>query len=130
MKNVAAAAIGAAAGLGTDLVAARRSPRQRVLILAGGLISAAAIYPLARRRRPLGAPLLREMAGVAAAGAVASTAARSTTRQGRTVVATGWAAHVLFDALHEGGEDSLIPDWYPALCAGYDLAVAGRLLTA
>ena len=129
-SNLVSAAIGAAAGVGTDLVAARRPPRQRVLVLAGGLISAAAIYPLARRRRPLGVPLLRELAGVAAAGAVASTAARTTTRRGRTLVAAGWAAHVAFDALHDGGDDSLIPDWYPAMCAGYDLAVAGRLLAA
>jgi len=130
MNNALSAAIGAAAGIGTDVLAGQRSPRQRAAILAGGLVAAAAIYPLARRRRPLGAPLLREMAGLATAGAVASSAARATPQQARRIVAAGWAAHALFDVAHDGGADSLIPSWYPAMCAGYDLAVAGRLVTA
>ncbi len=130
MNHAVSAAIGAVAGIATDVPAEQRSPRQRALVLASGLIAAAAIYPLARRRRPLGAPLLREMAGLVAAGAVASTAVRSTPTQARNVVAAGWAAHALFDVVHDSGTDSLIPSWYPTMCAGYDLAVAGRLVTA
>jgi hypothetical protein len=57
MKSALSVAIGAAAGIVTDMLAEQRSPKQRALILAGGLVGASAIYPLARRRRPLGGPL-------------------------------------------------------------------------
>ena len=129
MNNAVSAAIGAAAGIGTDLATEKQAPRQRALVLAGGLITAAAIYPLARRDRRLGWPLAREIAGMVAAGAVAATAARSTPTAARNLVAAGWAAHAFFDMVHDGGDDSLIPSWYPAMCAGYDLAVASRLVT-
>ena len=129
MNNAVSAAIGAAAGIGTDLATEKQTPRHRALVLAGGLITAAAIYPLARRDRRLGWPLAREIAGMVAAGAVAATAARSTPTAARNLVAAGWAAHAVFDVVHDSGDDSLIPSWYPAMCAGYDLAVAGRLVT-
>ncbi|MDI9902860.1 hypothetical protein QM716_23675 [Rhodococcus sp. IEGM 1409] len=45
----------------------------------------------------------------------------------RRLVAASWAVHPIFDLLHERGPDSRLPDWYPAICAGYDLGVAGLL---
>ena len=130
MDSAVSAAIGALAGVGTDLLAENRPPKHRAMLFAGGLLAAAAIYPLARRNRSMGAPLAREIAGLVASGAILSAAARSTPKQARNVVAAGWAAHAAFDMVHDSGSDSLIPSWYPAMCAGYDLAVAGRLVTA
>jgi hypothetical protein len=130
MDSSVSAAIGALAGIGTDLLAENGPPKRRAMILAGGLVAAAAIYPLARRKRSMGAPLAREIAGLVASGAILSAAARATPKQARNVVAAGWAAHAAFDLVHDSGSDSLIPSWYPAMCAGYDLAVAGRLVTA
>ena len=98
------------------------------MALAAGMVAAAAIYPIARSRRPLGAPLARELAGLVATGAIASMAARSTQSRARRLVAAGWAAHAAFDMVHDRGEDSRIPSWYPAMCAGYDLAIAARLV--
>lgn len=129
MNNAVSAAIGAAAGIGTDIVAENRPPKHRAMLLAGGLVAAAAIYPVARRNRSLGAPLAREVAGLVTAGAIASMAARSTPTTAGNVVAAGWAAHAAFDMVHDGGVESRIPSWYPAMCAGYDLAIAGRLVT-
>ena len=130
MERAVSAAIGALAGVATDLLAENRSPKHRAMLFAGGLVAAAAIYPLARHQRSMGAPLMREIAGLVASGAILSAAARATPNQARNVVAAGWAAHAAFDLVHDSGSDSLIPSWYPAMCAGYDLAVAGRLVTA
>jgi hypothetical protein len=130
MNNAVSAAIGAVAGIGTDVMTEHRPSKQRAMLLAGGLIVAAAIYPLARRERRPGAALTREIAGLVASGAILAAAARATPTQARNVVAAGWAAHALFDAVHDSGHDSLIPNWYPAMCAGYDLAIAARLVTA
>lgn len=130
MNTTLSAGIGAALGIGTDLLSESRPPKHRAMILAGGLVVAAAIYPTARRNRKLDAAVAREIAGLVASGAIVTTAAQSTPRRARNVVAAGWAAHAVFDMVHDGGPDSLIPSWYPAMCAGYDLAVAGRLVTA
>ncbi|WP_244993218.1 hypothetical protein [Rhodococcus qingshengii] len=45
----------------------------------------------------------------------------------RRLVAASWAVHPIFDLLHERGPESRLPDWYPAICAGYDLGAAGHL---
>jgi hypothetical protein len=42
------------------------------------------------------------------------------------LVGFGWAAHAIFDAL-VGDEHGRLPRWYPALCAGYDLAFGAAL---
>lgn len=46
----------------------------------------------------------------------------------RQVAAWGWLAHAAFDLVHEPGDGSLLPDWYPAVCAGFDVGVAWDLL--
>ena len=38
-----------------------------------------------------------------------------------------WVGHAVFDRVHEHGEASSLPRWYPALCAGYDLGMAAML---
>jgi hypothetical protein len=56
-------------------------------------------------------------------------AARSQARIAAPMAAAGWAAHAVFDLLHDRGPDSYIPSWYPALCAGYDISLAALLIT-
>jgi hypothetical protein len=48
----------------------------------------------------------------------------------RQLVAAGWLAHAGFDAAFVPHDGSRIPAWYPAMCAGYDVALAGRLARA
>lgn len=119
-----AAAIGAAAAVGADALALRIVPRHRVTAAAGGLVTAAAIYPLARRRT-LGDD--REKAVLVAAAVVALGPAALSPKAGRALIAVGWLAHAGFDASFHAGADSRIPRWYPAMCAGYDAALAVRL---
>jgi hypothetical protein len=120
--------IGAAlAGL-SDLAVTRFAAARRIPLFAVGLVVAAAIYPLFRSGRPRSAPVVRELAALLAFGAVGAAAARSTSSNTARVVGAGWAAHALFDLVHDGGQHSRIPDWYPAMCAGYDLGVAAILL--
>ena len=41
-------------------------------------------------------------------------------------LAVGWALHVLWDVLlHANGNPDYVPMWYPGVCLGFDLAIAG-----
>ncbi len=91
------------------------------------LVPVALVYPLARRSVDDRAAVAREALGVAAMAAVA-TAARGP--RVRRVAVAGWLAHAGFDLVHDRGEGSRLPDWYPAACAGYDAAYAAVILTA
>jgi hypothetical protein len=122
-KDVASAAVGAAAALGADRAAARLN--RRTEIAAAGLLTAAAIYPAARRRS-FGDG--REKAVLVAAAAVVTAALTQPGLRGRWLLAAGWLAHAGFDAKFAPHADSRIPSWYPAMCAGYDAALAARLL--
>jgi hypothetical protein len=122
-----AAVVGAAAAHGTNVAVARLGRARRVPVMAAALVAAALVYPAARRRRRPGAALARELAATVGYGALAAAAARRGGPVGSRVLAAAWASHALFDALHAHDDDSLIPDWYPALCAGYDLVVAADL---
>jgi hypothetical protein len=126
--KVASLGVGAAlAGL-SDLAVTRFAARRRVPLFAVGLVAAAAIYPLFRSSRPRSAPVVRELAALLAFGAVGTAAVRGRSPNAGRVVAAGWAAHALFDMVHDAGQHSRIPGWYPAFCAGYDLGVAAILL--
>jgi hypothetical protein len=117
---VLAAGVGVVAAVATDRAVAALPAGGRRGAYAAILVGAAAVYPLARRDRRLGREGLVELGAVAA---YAVTAARS----GDRALAAGWASHAAFDRVHHAGPDSLIPDWYPAMCAGYDLLLAGVL---
>ena len=45
------------------------------------------------------------------------------------VLGAGWIAHAGFDAVFTPHDASRIPSWYPAMCAGYDVALGARLLS-
>ena len=119
---------GAAVGYGIDLASTRLLHRLRLPGAAAGLITAAAIYPLARRRLTADKALAREGAALVATAGIAAASARLPNRAARVVLGLSWAAHALFDAKHETSGDSRLPSWYPALCAGYDLTYAARLI--
>ncbi|MCB9762056.1 MAG: hypothetical protein H6741_00220 [Alphaproteobacteria bacterium] len=68
-----------------------------------------------------------ELAGVAFYGAVAVAGFWRWPR----LVGVGWLAHGLWDfLLHPGGHPGYVPDWYPAVCLGFDLAVGVWLVRA
>jgi hypothetical protein len=126
-RDVVGLGLGAALGHGAGEVTRRLGPRQAVIGGAVGLVVAAAIYPAARRSFQTGG-VLGEVAVVVATTGLGLAASRLDSAAGRRLVAAGWASHVLFDTLQGSSEDSRLPAFYPALCAGYDVAYAARLL--
>lgn len=117
--------LGAVLGaLFAHLARSRRSGETRVLAV--GLAAAALIYvglalPGADPRW-----LLLETAGLAVFGALAWLG-----RSSALWLATGWVAHVAWDVgLHLDRPQSVVGAWYPLLCVGFDLIVAGHLLRA
>jgi hypothetical protein len=129
-SDLAGLAAGAISAVGTMAALRRTSPRATAVLSAGGLATAAAVYPLARRSRPADARAGRELAALAAYGVASAAAARRVPRQATVLLAAGWASHAAFDATHHIDEGTRLPDWYPALCAGYDLVIAAGLLDA
>ncbi|PTL60695.1 hypothetical protein C7Y72_03285 [Paraconexibacter algicola] len=97
-------------------------------LLGAGLPVAAAIYPAARSGDRHGHHARREVAALAAYSAWVLASSRADRDRAARLLAAGWASHAAFDALHDGGGHSLIPAWYPALCAGYDVVIAAGLL--
>jgi hypothetical protein len=126
--DVAAVAVGAASGLAVENLTRKLFPTARTELGAAGLITAAAIYPMARGASRVSLASAREVAGVAAATTVVTKARGRGAMTARALIAAGWASHALFDAKHDAGPGGRLPRWYPALCAGYDLAFAAALL--
>jgi hypothetical protein len=126
--DVVAVAVGAASGLAAENAARRWLPNKRTNLGAAGLVTAAAVYPATRKGARISLASAREVAAVAAATGLVSRAHQRGDLTARTLIAAGWAAHALFDARHELGPGGRLPRWYPALCAGYDLAFAAALL--
>ncbi len=41
----------------------------------------------------------------------------------------GWALHVLWDVvIHHNGHPGFVPYWYPGVCIGFDLSIAGAII--
>ena len=128
MGSRAAIIGGAALALVSDALLRRRVSRHRLVLQGTGLVAAAVIYPVLHDGPTNADERKREIAGVAAASAVAAAALLGRRSRRNQLLAAGWAAHALFDAAHHRGESSRLPDWYPAVCAGYDVATAAALL--
>ena len=126
--EIAAAGLGLAAALGLGRALRHAERRTLITLAAGGLTTAAAVYPLARSAWRVEGAAFREIAGLAAFGVLSLLATRRTNATGARLLAAGWGAHAVFDAYHETGSDSRVPTWYPAACAGFDLALAAVLL--
>ena len=123
--------MGAVFGGLTDLAIRARWPGSQVPASAAVLVAAAAVYPLARlgRAGPPGGPR-REWAALGATVGVFVVGWRTPDRVSFPLTAAAWVGHAVFDRVHERGEASLLPRWYPALCAGYDLGMAAMLCRA
>jgi hypothetical protein len=129
VKRGAALAAGALSAIAVENLARGKLGRARTELAAAGLITAAAIYPLARREARAGMAAAREVAGVLAATALVVVAYKTPPGlRRRAVLGAAWASHALFDNVHDSGPGGRLPDWYPDVCAGYDLAFAGALL--
>jgi hypothetical protein len=126
--DVLAVAAGAASAIAVENLTRKVFPTARTELGAAGLLVAAVVYPAARSGSRVSLASAREVAGVAAATAVVSKARSRGGMTARALIAAGWAAHAVFDARHEAGPGGRLPRWYPALCAGYDLAFAASLL--
>lgn len=105
----------------------RLSGRGGVLGAGLGLVTAALVYPAARRERPGDRAQLFEGAAVVVASALAAAAASCSPATGRRIAAAGWAAHAIFDVAQGASDDSRLPGWYAPACAGYDIAFAALL---
>ena len=123
--EAAAAAAGAVAAAVTDV--SLRGQRSRTPLSAAILVGAALVYPVAGGASPARNVVRREKVSAGAALAVAVAAVALPDRPARAVVASGSVLHALFDQMHTVSMGSRLPRWYPALCAGYDLAMAAAL---
>lgn len=128
-RSAGSALVGVGCGELTVRVA-RRIPAEQVVLHAAGIAVVAAIYPAARRHWRLDRSSAGEVLGVIGYGAASVVAARRPRPQAKRLLAAVWASHALFDLTHGHDENSRLPRWYPAWCAGYDLAVAGHLTHA
>jgi hypothetical protein len=117
--------IGAVLGALFVLVARRRGGTSEARVLALGLVVAALIYvglALARADRH---GLALEAAGLGIFGLIAWLGARASLWW----LVLGWVAHVGWDVgLHLDRSQGSVAAWYPLLCIGFDLVVAGYLL--
>ena len=126
--GMAALAQGAGFALAADVAITRLLPRRRNAIAAVGLVAAAAVYPLSRRRMGMDTG---ETVTLIAVCALAATARRLPTLTARRILGVGWAAHAVYDAVvtHDAAITRL-PATYAAACAGADIAMGARLLLA
>lgn len=122
-------AAGAGLAYGTDQLVRKVLPEKlRLPAASAGLVTAALIYPAFRRRPHKGVAARIEWLAVGATLGTGAASARLSPAERQRAVAAAWASHALFDMAHRRGPKSRIPGWYPAACAGYDLALAGLLL--
>jgi len=105
---------------------AHRRPRNVKLILATGLIVAAAIYvAFALRSLNVSWWLMVELIGVGIYGGMALLGVKHSVLW----LASAWALHPVWDiAIHYHGPGaSFAPDWYAIACVSFDLLVAAYI---
>jgi Family of unknown function (DUF6010) len=107
------------------LVARRLDSSAETRLLALGLIVAAIIYVVLALAAADRSWLGLEAAGLGIFGLIAWLGVRASLWW----LALGWAAHVGWDVgLHLERPQAVVGPWYPLLCVGFDLVVAGYLL--
>jgi hypothetical protein len=120
--------VGVGSALLADVLISRRTADRRVLWAAVGLVVAALVYPPARRRPR---PDPSEAWTVLSACVIAAVSVGCPERSARSLLGVGWMGHAVFDLVFgHGSSTSRLPRWYPALCAGFDIAYGARLLRA
>lgn len=119
--------LGAVAALVAATISRHRGLASFRRVWAVGLAVAAAIYVAFAALAGGAAALAIEAVGLLVFGAIAWLGAR----RWPSLVALGWMAHAGWDlALHPPVSGSWAPEWYPPLCVGFDLVVAGYLAGA
>jgi hypothetical protein len=104
------------------LLYARRVRDRRVF--GAGLVVAAVVYVAFAAARGSAREVLVELGGVALFGVIAFIGIRHSS----AVLALGWVLHVAWDLLlHPVHVSSYAPWWYPVICIGFDLVVAGAI---
>ncbi|HJU53079.1 MAG TPA: DUF6010 family protein, partial [Pyrinomonadaceae bacterium] len=100
------------------------APRRELRLYAVGLISAALIYVGFVARDVSLSWLTIELAGLL----VFTLVALAGLKISPLILAAGWAAHVAWDVLLHGlFETTFVPRWYPPVCVGFDLLLAGYI---
>ena len=93
--------------------------RRENRVYAAGLVVAALIYVLlALVGGTSGREVGVELVGLALFGAVALIGMRFP-----LAIGLGWLGHVLWDVVLHRPPEAWVPEWYPALCLGFDVAV-------
>jgi hypothetical protein len=122
--------VGAAAGVASHRAIGHMPESRQRQVSAAGLAGAALIYvvgaALAGSRRQLVACLA---AGVPYS-ALAVAAVQASPVQARRLLAGGWMAHAAVDWTHHRLQGTAVPEWYPAVCLGFDVAFAGATLVS
>jgi hypothetical protein len=125
MSSAEVLAIGIGVLLALPYIWRASRSRGATRMYAVGLIVAAAVYvgfALFAGDRQV---LLREGAGLLIFTAIALIGMRVSAY----LLAAGWAAHVAWDLLfHSIEAAAYVPWWYPVVCIGFDLMVAGAIL--
>lgn len=123
--NAFVVAVFAGASLAVPFVLYAGRLRNRRAVFGIGLTVAAAIYVAFAIAGGTPREMLTEVGGVALFGVIAVLGIR----RSPYFLALGWAAHVSWDLLlHPVGQSSYAPWWYPVVCIGFDLVVAGTVL--
>lgn len=112
------------AALALPYVAAARRSRRPSVLFAAGLIVAAAIYVVFALLATNWRDVMVESGGLLLFTAIAVAGLRWSP----WFLAIGWLGHVGWDLLlHPVQISGYAPWWYPALCIGFDLFVAGAI---
>lgn len=106
------------------LVARTLKPERELRLYATGLVIAALIYVGFTAQGAAPAWLFLELAGLV----VFTLLAWLGLKISALILAFAWAAHVAWDlALHKLLDVAFVPDWYPVVCVGFDLLLAGYI---
>jgi hypothetical protein len=106
------------------VVARTLKPERELRLYAVGLVIAALIYVGFTAQGATPAWLVLELAGLL----VFTLLAWLGLKISALILAFAWAAHVAWDlALHKLLDVAFVPDWYPVVCVGFDLLLAGYI---
>ncbi len=127
MQTAVEITVGIVAALALIVFARIRSRGSELFVYAIGLVIAALIYPAFTVINGGMSRVGTEVIGVA----VFSTIALLGLRLSPVLLAFGWTTHVAWDVLLHGGDGSAyVPSWYPTVCVGFDLLLAGYIVAA
>ena len=99
-------------------------PRKQLKLWSNSLIIAALVYIAFVCYNAAWSELPQELMGVAGYGLLAILGYRYSP----IFLAIGWALHVFWDIILHSPTSIIAPQWYPGLCLGFDIAIAGYLI--